>query len=237
MYTGKHKITYYDLDLAGRVKLSALLRMVHIAADINANDLKIGFKELSAINMTFVLQRIAFGAARIPAYGETVEIRTWPSSVARGTFIRKGDMYDESGKKIMEWASLWILFNISERKILKPSALPLALPECEDHGVKIMPEKIILPTKENPFGAEFSAHTHTVRYADVDTNQHMNNSIYGDLIGNAIGSQNWREVQINYLAETRQCEEISITAYHSTDTFLITGAASNRTSFAARVVV
>ncbi|MCL2578022.1 MAG: thioesterase [Defluviitaleaceae bacterium] len=233
MYEGNHKISYYDLDLMGRVKLSAFLKMVHIAADINANDLGIGFKELSALNMTFVLQRFAIASMRMPVYGETVKIHTWPDSVARGTFTRKGDMYDESGKKIMEWASLWILFDIAERKILKPSTLPVELPVFEEHGVSITPEKIILPTVD---GAEFSRYTHTVRYADVDTNKHMNNSIYGDLIGNAISSQNWREIQINYLAETRQDEEIDVIAYRENDTFLIKGKTPARISFAARVI-
>jgi len=233
MYKGQHRITYYDLDLMGRVKLSALLRMVHIAADVNANELGIGFKELSRLNMSFILQRFALGITRMPAYDETVTIRTWPDSVARGTFLRKGDMYDESGNKIMEWASLWILFDIAARKILKPSVLPIELPKIEDHGVKIIPEKIILPESQEEI---FSTYTHTVRYSEVDTNMHMNNSIYGDLIGNALSSQNWCEVQINYLAETRLSEEIEVTAHRDGEKFFVIGNANNRISFAAQVI-
>ena len=247
MYECKHKITYYDLDMVGCVKLSALLKMVHIAADVNASDLGIGFKEMSALNMTFILQRFAIRVTRMPTYAETVRIRTWPDGVARGTFTRKGDMYCESGKKIMEWASLWILFDIEQRRILKPSALPVVIPTFEVHGVEIMPEKIsLLP---ETLGTEISKHTHTVRYADVDTNMHMNNSIYGDLIGNALFfsesnattlSQNWREIQINYLSETRLGEEINITTHHKVNEFVITGQTGEnpvKSAFAARVLV
>jgi acyl-ACP thioesterase len=233
MYAKKQKITYYDLDLLGRVKLSALLRMVHIAADANATELGIGFEKMSALNMSFILQRFGLTTARMPAYGETVTIRTWADSVARGTFIRKGDMFDENAKKIMEWASLWILFDIAERKILKPSALPVELPKCLDHGVQTTPEKIIMP--EN-FSQKISEHTHIVRYADVDTNKHMNNSIYGDLIFNALDSQNWRDIQINYLAETLKGEEIEVVAYHSNDNFLVKGETPARIAFAAGVL-
>jgi acyl-ACP thioesterase len=238
MYKGKHRITYYDLDLMGRVKLSALLRMVHIAADVNANELGIGFRQLSRLDMSFVLQRFALRTARVPAYDENVTIRTWPDSVARGTFLRKGDMHDENNKKIMEWTSLWILFDIAARKILKPSALPIVLPKFEDHGVKITPENIILPQ-----GDSFSSYKHIVSYADVDTNEHMNNSIYGDLIGNVLfpsvesakNSQPWREVQINYLAETRLGDEIIVNAFQEGDETVITGKTPQRLSFAARV--
>jgi acyl-ACP thioesterase len=240
MYEGQHRISYYDLDLMGRVKLSAILRMVHIAADVNAKDLGIGFSQLSAHNMTFILQRFALGIERMPEYDEVVTIRTWPDSVARGAFWRKGDMFDAEGKKIMEWASMWILFDIAERKIIKPSALPIALPAVEDHGVKIMPEKIALPDGAPGFG-----NSHTVCYADVDTNIHMNNAIYGDLIGNAMfptiaraeNSPPWREVQINYLAETKLGEHITLETHHSGNTFTVIGKTLTRTSFTARISV
>jgi acyl-ACP thioesterase len=211
--------------------------MVHIAADVNANELGIGFRELSHLNMTFILQRFALGISRMPSYDEAVTIRTWPDSVARGTFLRKGDMYDADGKKLMEWTSMWILFNIAERKILKPKDLPVEIPAFEDHGVKIMPEKIILP---EDFCENFSSHEHIVRYADVDTNMHMNNSIYGDLIGNALYSpeaQAWREVQINYLAETRLNEKINVTTHRENNVFIVTGKTAERISFAARIIV
>ena len=233
MYEAPHRITYYDLDMHGQVKLSAFLRMVHIAADANATELGVGFRELSARDMTFILQRFAVRANRMPAYGECVTIRTWPAGVARGIFTRKGIMLCEKGEKIMEWASLWILFDLAARKILKPAALPIELPEFEDHGVEITPEKILLPVA----GEEVSRHTHTVRYADVDTNKHMNNSVYGDLIGNALeNSIPWREIQISYLAETRLGEEIEITAKRDGGAFIVTGAVNERNSFAARVL-
>ena len=234
MYVKNHRITYYDLDFRGMVKLSAILRMVHIAAEVNANDLGIGFETLHPLGMSFVLQRFGLKINRMPAYNETVKIRTWPAELARGTFLRKGDMYDAAGKKIMEWASLWILFDINSRKILKPSALPCEIPTV-DVAVDVAPEKV-------PQSIEGGTkHIHTVRYADVDTNMHMNNSIYGDLIGNAVFTEldehafKWKEVQINYLGETRAGEEIEIT--YDSDRGIVLGeiVGQGRLSFAAQV--
>ena len=240
MYEGKHRITYYDLDFRGQVKLSAILRMVHIAADVNAKELGIGFSVLHPLNISFVLQRFGLKISRMPAYDEVVTIRTWPAEMARGTFIRKGDMYSQSGEKLMEWASLWILFDIAQRKILKPSALPVEIPTLTEIAVDVAPEKVVLPDGLQPI----SQHTHTVRYADVDTNMHMNNSIYGDLIGNAVyaeldgESANWKEVQINYIGETRPGDEIcirKITATEGSDVY-VAGYAGERCSFVGRVV-
>jgi len=238
MYECNHRITYYDLDFRGQVKLSAILRMVHIAADVNANELGIGFAVLHPLNISFVLQRFGLKITRMPVYDEVVTIRTWPAEMARGTFIRKGDMYSQIGEKLMEWASLWILFDIAERKILKPSALPVEVPTMTEISVNISPEKIVLPDNLQPL----SEHIHTVRYADIDTNMHMNNSIYGDLIGNAAfhnldsNSQNWHEVQINYLGETLPGDEIKITAAKGSDTCFIAGYAGDRCSFTAKII-
>ncbi|MCL2357740.1 MAG: thioesterase [Defluviitaleaceae bacterium] len=252
IYEGKHRINYYDLNSAGRIKLSALLRMVHIAADVNANDLGIGFKRLFEKGMSFVLNRFAVGIIRMPAYDEIVTLRTWADSTARGAFWRKGDMHDANGAKIMEWASMWILFDISERKILKPGVLSTEIASHGDFGVKIVPEKIVLPQAE----AQTARIVHTVRYADVDTNMHMNNSIYGDVIENAVYSvvatpecekssvphlppldrmPDRREVQINYLAETRLGETIEITTHRENNTITVAGKASQKVSFAAQV--
>ena len=239
MYEGKYRITYYDLDFRGKVKLSAILRMVHIAAEVNANELGLGFETLQPLNISFVIQRFGLKISRMPVYNETVTIRTWPAEMARGTFIRKGDMYDEKGEKIMEWASLWILFDIGERKIIKPSALPKEIEIIADVDVDIKPQKVALAG--DAIGVPFYEHVHTVRYADVDTNMHMNNSIYGDLIGNAVfptaeESADWKEVQINYLGETQLGDEIQITAYKDGEGYTVNGQANGRASFAARIV-
>ena len=239
LYEGKTRVNYYDLDLWGNIKLSALLRMVHIAADINANELGIGYQALSAENMSFVLQRFGLSIMRMPVYSENVTIRTWPANISRGTFIRQGDMYDAKGQKIMEWSSMWLLFDIAARKILRPSSLPVSIERALDQSITVQPEKINI---SHEFGEPFFSFTHVVRYADVDTNMHMNNSVYGDLIGNAFFSAaqakqhtDWKHVQINFLSETLLGEEVGIFAYREDDMFLIVGETPGRMVFTARI--
>ena len=237
MYSGDVRISYYDLDMMGKLKLSALLRMVHIAADINAASLGIGYADLSKLNMTFILHRIGFRFTGMPDYNEMVTIRTWPSEISRGTFLRRGDMADSNGEKLIEWASLWILFDLNERKILKPSKLPVKIPELASLCVDVMPKKIAL----EDFAEPFSFHTHRVRYADTDTNIHMNNSIYGDLIGNAVfwstdvkcNISDFKEVQINYLTEARFGVDIDILASKHENDIYIEGKSEMQRVFCA----
>lgn len=237
MYEVQNRITYYDLDFNAGMKLSSIIKMVHIAADVNANELGIGFRTLSPLNMSFVIQRFGLKVTQMPMYDDVVTVRTWPAEMARGTFIRKGDMYDKNCNKLMEWASLWILFDIESRKILKPSALPVAVPTITNIPVDISPNKVVLP----PNIQNTSQHIHTVRYADVDTNMHMNNAIYGDVISNAAynildkASPKWQEIQINFLGETKFGDEIDVTAYENAGTFYVKGNANEQPSFLAQI--
>ena len=237
VYAGDARISHYDLDKNGNIKLSALLRMIHAAADINAASLGIGYTQLSGLNMTFVLQRIGFKFTRLPKYSEIVTIKTWPSEISKGMFLRLGSMHD-ANNKLIEWASQWILFDLASRKILKPSALPIKVPEFTDMGVTVRPEKIAQPTSE---GAIYSNYVHTVRYADVDTNNHMNNSVYGDLVGNAVfadssmDSRKFSEVHINYFAEAKNGEKINVTAQKHGDIIYISGEMESKKNFAARL--
>lgn len=241
MYEAPLRINYYDLDCHGKLKFSAFLRLVHIAADVNATALGVGFTDLMPRNMSFVLQRFSAKAARLPEYGEEVILRTWPAAIERGTFIRKGDIHDKKGQKQLEWASLWLLFDINERKILRPSVLPVELTGLGDMGVTTSPAKIEISNHWPEWGQPHSQHTHTVRFADVDTNKHMNNAIYGDLVNNAALpspplTTDWTELHINYLNETRLDDKITVTARRNENEILIVGETTERKSFTARVV-
>ena len=243
MYNQSMRISYYDLDMHGRLRLSALLRMIHTAADVNACDLGIGFSELSRHDLTFILQRISFRYFQIPVYGQEVEIRTWPQGISKGTFMRLGDMHDSGGGKMIEWASMWILFNTAERRIAKPSVLPTKIQGLDAQGVEIRPKKIVLPMT---LGEPFSSYTHAVRYRDTDTNTHMNNSVYGDLIGNAIfpapllDSHNlrpWQEAHINYLQESWFGTSLVVSGWALRDDFYILGTTGVDKRFAAHILL
>jgi acyl-ACP thioesterase len=239
LYSEQRRINYYDLDCGGALRLSALLRMVHIAADVNAKELGAGFSTLSALSMGFILQRFSLSVNRMPAYDDVVTLRTWPAALERGLFVRKGDMYGAEGQKLMEWASLWLLFDLAARRILRPSALPAPFECIGAQGVETEAERI---EPRDDMGGEVYSYRHTVRYADADTYMHMNNSVYGDLIANAMfaggagaSAGEWSRVHINYLSETRLGEEISVTRRREGALSYIAGTVGERAAFRAVV--
>jgi acyl-ACP thioesterase len=241
VYEAPARVTYYDLDCYGRFKLSALLRAAHIAADVNANDLCIGYRDLMAHSMGFILQRFGVSASRLPEYDENVVISTWPASVEKGVFIRCGKIESERGEPLVEWTSLWVLFDGNARKILKPAALPVQLDCAGMRGIETVAEKI------NPAGTDggefISEHIHTVSFSETDSNMHMNNTFYGDMTADAVygGSGEtpgeWKRAQINYLTEARAGEHIKIRCVKNNGIYTAAGEAAEKKVFTATVGV
>jgi acyl-ACP thioesterase len=244
VYEAAERITYYDLDCYGRFKLSALLRAAHIAADVNANQLGIGYRDLAAHSMGFILQRFGVSAVRLPEDDENVMISTWPASIERGAFIRCGRIESLSGENLVEWTSLWVLFDINARKILKPGALPVQLDCAGMRGVGVTADRVDANGSEGEF---FSEHIHTVSFSETDSNMHMNNTFYGDMAADAVyGSSllfpaetpgEWKSAQINYRSEARAGDRIKLRCAKNGAGYIITGATDQKRVFAASVGV
>jgi acyl-ACP thioesterase len=232
-------ITYYELDCFGRMKLSSILRLAHIAADLNANQLGIGYHALKDNGIGFVLQRFGLEAKRLPEYEEPILIRTWPGSVGKGIFLRHGIMLGGSDEALMEWTSLWVLFDLNERKILRPSALPIPLTGLGTLGVAAEPMKVDLSSE---WGEGYTKYSHTVRFSETDTYNHMNNIFYGDMVANAIymngTTENpfeWKNAQINYLSEIRMGDTVDIDCKRNEKGYRVMGILDGKAVFSAVV--
>ena len=239
IYNEKDRITYYDLGMNGKPRLSALIKKIQTAADYNARDLGIGYAVLAPLGISFVLNQFALSINSLPEYDQEVFISTWPDSVTKGTFLRKGKMTNLNGITLVEWASKWILFNINERRILRPKDLPAELTGCGDQGVKIMPEKVLIKEAEQTLKAEY---VHYVSYSDCDTNMHMNNAVYADLIENVINLDGvsdfgfGNKVNINYQNEIRPGEEVTVRVFESGGGLVVQGKCGDRVGFSAGIL-
>jgi len=236
IYEQNSQINFYDLNSRGDVKLTALLKHINIAAGTNADAIGVGLDVTIPMNLAFVIQRFGMRIIDWPTYRQAVKIRTWPSEITKGTFIRRGDMWDEAGNKMMEWTSLWVLIDIKERKVKRPKALPIELPQYGTMGVEVEGQKIDVPEDAKLL----AKYPHIVRYSELDVNMHMNNAVYGDLISNVIELgkipyKKWGEVQFNYLNEALLGEEVNVECRKAEDTIYITGATENKGVFNASI--
>jgi len=225
IYKAKRPVTFNDIDATGNIKLSSVLKYMAEASWENAENLGSGFDFVLKHGLTFIIQRIGIRIFKTPKLGDELTIRTWPAQMTRSAFKRNGDITDAGGNKLIEWESLWVLIDINERRIKRPSALPFEFPTYGQQGVEIEANKIILPAKITQIG-EFS---HTVKFSELDMNAHMNNTIYGDLIMNILSTydapptSNWSEIQFSYTNEAKLADNLTLTYSKSDSKLYITG--------------
>jgi len=237
IYQKEEKISFYDLDANGDVKLTALLKYINEAAFYNAEDLGIGIEKTLKIDLAFIIQRIGVRIFKMPELNQKVVIRTWPGEITRSAFKRNGDIRNEAGNKLIEWESLWVLIDINERKIKRPSTFPIEIPRYGKMDVEVEANKIVIPEEKE----QHISYNHTVQFSELDINMHMNNAIYGDLIANVLAlnpSSNvktWKEVQFNYVHEAKLSDEVVVNCHQLNDNIYISGNSGEKTIFTTAI--
>jgi len=237
IYQHDKRIGFYDLDAAGNLKLTALLKHINDAAWYNAESLGLGMEKTLEIGMVFVIQRFGIKIFSKPEMDELITIKTWPGEVTRSAFKRQGEILNSAGEKMIEWESLWVLIDIKERKIKRPTEFPIDIPVYGKQGVEVEAEKIKMPVASK----ELASYSHNVQYSELDMNSHMNNAIYADLVINVLSKiekqciKNMKEVQFNYVNEAKLNDKILVECRASEEVMHITGTSGEKVIFTAEI--
>lgn len=241
IYEREKQITFNDIDANENMSLIALLRYMTEANWGSAEELGIGVSQIPKTNLAFVTQRIGMKIFRLPTLGENFKLRTWPSESRRLTFVRKGEMLSMTGEKLIEWESLWVLFNIHERKIKRPTDLQIDVPLYESQGVVIETEKIKIPDLVEC--QKQASYKHLVDFSDLDSYKHMSNTIYGNLLTNVYRRGEDKrpllrpgaEIQFNYLNEGQMDQEVVVSLKEVEKQLFIVGETDVHTVFTAKI--
>lgn len=238
IYEIKRHVTFNDIDATGDLKLGSILKYMAEASWKNAEDLGAGIDFTMEIGLAFIIQRTGIRIFKAPQLGDELTVRTWPAQLTRSAFKRNGDISDAEGNKLIEWESLWVLIDINERKIKRPSAFPRQFPVHGQLGVEIEANKII-PSEDMQ---QIGTLSHTVAFSELDMNAHMNNTVYGDLIMNILSKydaptiKNWIDIQFNYNNEAKLADEITLSYTNASNQLYVTGGkAGEKEIFTAEI--
>lgn len=185
-------------DVTGHMKFSALLRAMQDAAGDDSERLGFGKDKVFDKGYRWVISRIAGKIKRMPDHDETIEVTTFPEKnklffYPRFTSVSVGE------ELLLECDTIWAIIDHKTRKPLLPKECGVILephPECEK-TMTIETKMISMPTTKS--------HERQVMFTDLDSNNHMNNTVYVDWAYDLLGSAWLKE---------RQLEEFRI-AFHT----------------------
>jgi len=165
-------VRYYEVGPSRLVRPATLLDYLQDAAAEHASLLNIGVQHLHNRDLTWVLSRLRLSVDRYAGVGETVLVRTWPSTRGNISSCREFEVLDQAGVVIARATTAWVVLDLIRRR---PVRLAEVLPDYPLEPRRAIADEFLpLPRtgsceRELPF---------VVRQSDLDMNRHVNNAVY-----------------------------------------------------------
>lgn len=210
LWTEKHRVSWDDTNLSGKLNLTGLNIMFQRAAVEHAEHLGFGYVEMSKENYSWVLIRINIHMLRMPAWREQVKLLTWPRSMKNLSAFREFELYSEEGDELLVTASSeWFLIDLDSRRPQRMEKMQRFEPFLtEKRAIHKTPPRI---NRNQPFKDLFSI---TPRYSSMDMNGHTNARKYIDWLDDAIYKENGERdlsyLHMSYFHECHLDEELII---------------------------
>ncbi len=172
-------IFYPDRNSRDQLKMSALMRNFQQVGGAHLEAAGTSPEEMFRRNLSFILirQEIVLLA---PIGAGSYPVTTWVSGQAGVNYIRNYEIKDADGKRLAVASSAWILFDLASRRVLRPDRFESDIPYYPEKETGIAdPGKFRLPEDMKVVGKVIP------RYADMDSNGHVNNTVYGDFVAEA----------------------------------------------------
>lgn len=228
----KTKITLYNsyFDMNDRLTAKSILNIFQDVASIHGEKIGVGFEEMLAKNLYWVLSRIKFDILKMPKINQTVIVETWPHEKGRVDFDRDIKITNEEGETLIIGTSKWCVIDSISRTLQRTDGIVYDGEYCDEINYEGRFNKIVIPQE-----IATPKFMHTVRFSDLDHNHHMNNTNYANLVVNAINDKVYSHFEINYLNECKEGNIIDVSAIQIQDGTVVIGAVNGERVFVSLI--
>ena len=168
------KLYFSQCNVNQDIMLSEILALTSDTAVEDFHQRGLTFDILKENGIAILTSRVAFRFHKMPKCNQIITLKTWEEAAKGLQLTRSYELTDENDEVLINGFSTWLLVNLENRRIMKPSAftlreeptltLPLKSLDC---GKIQIPEEMQLLDERK------------IRFSDIDANGHMNNSRYG----------------------------------------------------------
>jgi medium-chain acyl-[acyl-carrier-protein] hydrolase len=214
-----YKVRYYELKNDWKASISAIMDYFNDIVTLQTVEIGHGVEVMSKGEYAWLLLRWDIAVSRYPDFMESVVVRTTPHSMDRFYAYRRFEIFDNSGQRIVEANSQWILIDQNRRR-------PVRIGEelYRRYGIDEGFHRPLSFPKISEFESKGEMTTLRVRKSDLDTNGHSNNVSYVKWLMEAIPEEfdgkTLRRLTIEYRHESRKEDEV-----------LVDGVFRNKSSF------
>lgn len=208
-YEHQDFLEYYKTDQNKYAKASGILQITQKAGNSQMERDRPTYDEITAQGKAFMLSRLDFEVYEPIVADEMYTISSWACEGSRATFPRNYSI-ERDGKTLVMVSSYWVLVDIESRKLLKVDDVNIDNYYIGEF-VELYKDKLKVPRD-----LEFEeVGKKEIMYCDLDTNGHMNNTYYMDVVSNYIpelpaGTHRIKSVRLHYSKEAPFGDTITI---------------------------
>lgn len=230
-YTQEFRIASYQADVSARIKPSAILEIMQEMAGAHAEMLDVGRSRLLSMNLAWVLTRVEVRMERYPLSGEVISVETFPMPNRRVFFPRYFIFRDAAGNQIGCAGSMWVVLDITTRKMANAAEIASLLPDNSD-----LTAPMGMPATVEEIPGEEQESFRSPVYTDLDMNGHVNNTRYLDWCCNELGidtmrSATMKQFAVNFNQEILPGQEVRTALRREGDRFSFSGFEGDKRHF------
>jgi len=210
-FTRDFRIGLSMLGQSTYISNKGFLSILQDIAEMHSASVGYGVTDIDKTNYSWALLNWKVQFINRPKYGETITIKTWSRYSTKLYSYRDFEIYDSKQNLIGIASSKWVLIDVSKGRIAKLEDDIMSLYNPEDKSVFNIVEidKIDEPSDIT------STINYTIRKADIDVNNHVNNLCYVDIALEAFpGTTNefnsCNNFEIMYKHQIRIDDEINV---------------------------
>lgn len=219
-YEMKQTVGYAFCDPNGQARLSYLLAMAQQVSMEHCDSAGVGGWFFHEHGMAFLLAKLRLEIPRTPRGGEKLTLFTCPNLPVRAQYRRCTDFSAANGELCCRMDSRWVLVDIESRRVLRrlPDGINLPFLDAEE----------LVDFRPSPPPNLTLQEEVAVRYSMLDVNNHMNNTVYGDIITNLLSRQLTQgkrilSIEIFYHREALPGDSLAMWCDENENSFFIRG--------------
>jgi medium-chain acyl-[acyl-carrier-protein] hydrolase len=208
----EYRVHVYETGPDGKLNLYSLFNYMQDIASDHAVKLGFGRDDLMRDNRFWVLSRIYAVVDKWPLWEDKITMTTWPNGTDKLFALRNYEVRSSDGSHIASGTSSWLILDRTTKKVQRPdTTLTQYNFDLQTESSPIRYATKIDPAAENGRLSPIFR----IKLSDLDVNLHTNNVRYLKWVSDSydldfVMNFEPQSAEINYLAESRFDEEISI---------------------------
>ena len=197
-YRENYTVRTFECGADKKLRLLTLFNLLQSMATNHAEKLGVGFEALAAKGAFWVFTAYDIRILRLPVWQENLILSTWPSGMTALTALREIQIADAQGTPLVNASCAFAMLDLKRHR-------PVPVAKNMPAGYAPLPERLVdttFPHLPEVIVAD-AEKPQSVRYDDIDVNNHVNNAVYPMWAADALppeflGTHALREIRIAF---------------------------------------